>query len=87
MRGMTVTNETLERAEMLTVPGMAHWAGGAPDGATCGSCKFYGYTFTKANGDPQTKRQSCEKFYQATKRHGGSLEKRQIACKYFEAKK
>ena len=84
MRGLTVVNEQLERAEMMTAPGMAHWAGSGPDGATCGKCRFYGYEYAKANGDHSFKRSACGKFYAMTRRHGNSLEERQIGCKYFD---
>lgn len=82
MRGLTVTDETLERAESATVPGMAHWAGGA-NGGKCGDCRFFGYSYSKRDGDPARKNSSCEKFFKITGQHGGSIEKRQPGCKYF----
>lgn len=86
MRGLTVIDEVLEGAEKLTAPGMAHWAGTGPEGAKCGACRFYGYTYLKPNGDAANKVSSCEKFYKATRRHGQTLETRQLGCKYFEVK-
>jgi hypothetical protein len=86
MRNLTVIDAELERAEKQTAPGMAHWAGSGPIGATCGKCIHYGYTYVKSTGDHATKPSSCEKFYSMTLRHGGTLDQRQIACKYFEAK-
>jgi hypothetical protein len=86
MRGLTVIDPELERAEMQTAPGMAHWAGSGPEGAKCGSCRFYGYSFLKSNGDATNKEKACEKFWKSTGRHGGSLDKSQIGCKYFESK-
>lgn len=85
MRGMTVVNADLERAEASTAPGMAHWAGGGPDGATCGKCAFWGYSYRKHNGDPGRRASSCEKYFKMMSKHGDSLDKRQAACKYFEA--
>lgn len=84
MRGLTVIDADLERAEMQTAPGMAHWAGSGPAGAKCGNCRFYGYEFVKPNGNHSFKRSACGKFYAMTRRHGGSLEECQIACKYFD---
>lgn len=84
MRGLTVIDPVLERQESQTAPGMAHWAGGGPEGAVCGKCRFYGYEYQKANGEHIFKRSACGKFYTMTRRHGGSLDKRQISCKYFE---
>lgn len=84
MRGLTVIDNALERAEMDTAPGMAHWAGGSPDGAACGKCRFWGYTYARPNGEAATKRSSCEKFWKMTGRHGGTLDARQIGCKYFD---
>jgi len=86
MRNLTVIDEELERAERQTAPGMAHWAGSGPDGATCGKCANYGYTYIKSNGDHATKPSSCEKFWSVTGRHGGTLDARQIGCKYFDLK-
>ena len=86
MRGLTVIDPALERAEMQTAPGMAHWAGSDPEGAKCGACIFYGYTYQKQNGDATKKTSSCGKFWRITGRHGGSLYKTQVGCKYFEAK-
>ena len=84
MRGLTVIDPELERAEAQTAPGMAHWAGGAPSGATCGKCRFYGYSYFKTNGQAASKGSACEKFWKQTGRHGGTLEAHQVACKYFE---
>lgn len=86
MRGLTVIDPALERAEMATAPGMAFWAGSGPDGAKCGGCVFYGYSYQKTNGDATKKTSSCAKFWKATGRHGGSLDKAQVGCKYFERK-
>jgi hypothetical protein len=86
MRGLTVINKELERAEILTAPGMAHWAGSGPEGAMCGKCRFHGYTYVKTNGDHANKRSSCESFYKMTGRHGGALDEKQIGCKYFSKK-
>jgi hypothetical protein len=83
MRNLTVIDEVLERSEFETAPGMAHWAGSGPEGATCGKCRFYGYTFVKSNGNHANKRSACESFYKMTGRHGGTLEERQTGCKYF----
>ena len=84
MRNLTVIDPGLERAELQTAAGMAHWAGSGPEGSTCGKCRFYGYEFVKSNGDHSFKRSACGKFYTMTRRHGGSLEDRQMGCKYFE---
>ena len=87
MRNLTIVDPVMERAEMQTAPGMAHWAGSGPDGAICGKCAFYGYSYTDSSGRAVTKRSRCEKFWRMTGRHGNSLETRQIGCKYFEAEK
>lgn len=84
MRGLTVIDPELERAEASTAEGMAHWAGGSPNGAKCAACRFYGYSYVKSNGDTASKNAACQKFYKQTGRHGGSLSKSQIGCKYFE---
>jgi hypothetical protein len=84
MRGLTIIDSTLERAEMQTAPGMAHWAGSGPENAKCGDCIFYGYGYQKTSGDATRKTSSCGKFWRMTGRHGGSLDKKQIGCKYFE---
>lgn len=84
MRGMTVVNPDLERAESQTAPGMAHWAGGSPNGEQCGKCAFYGYSYRKQNGDPGRRASSCEKYFKMMGKHGDGLDKRQSGCKYFE---
>jgi hypothetical protein len=84
MRNLTVVDPVLERAEMNTAPGMAHWAGSGPEGSVCGKCRSFGYEFVKPNGDHSFKRSACGKFYTMTHRNGGSLDERQSGCKYFE---
>lgn len=93
MRGLTVVNAELERAECQTPPGMAFWSGTGPEGAKCGKCAHFGYSYpsgiSPTNGETLYSRKisSCEKFFQMSKRHGASLRKTQDGCKYFEAAK
>lgn len=86
MRGMTIINPELEKAEARTAPGMAHWAGTGPAGATCGKCAFYGYAYVDKYGDARRKQSACGMFFKMMmqKQHGDSLDPQQIGCKYFE---
>jgi hypothetical protein len=81
---LTVTSD----AQRLTEPGMAHFAGTGPDGATCGQCKFRGYWRERMNGSGfpigGSRSQACAKFHSLTGGHGPAINKNLRACKYFE---
>jgi len=76
-------------------PGMAHFAGTGPPGATCGGCLHRGYwrdaAKTKFNPDTnllEGKRQrslGCKMFLKLAMQHGPAVNKSWPACKYFEA--
>lgn len=57
------------------VSGMAHFAGGGPNGATCKMCKHYG------SRDLEKK---CVKFREMTGDWGANVRPTVPACKYFE---
>ena len=91
-------DEVSERGMRATPPGMAHWAGGGPQGKTCRECKFYTdegrYTAnSKKHASGQLKPGSCKKHRAITKsqqmtRSGGTKSPKfawtMAACKYFE---
>ena len=69
-------------------PGMAHFAGTGPFGATCGGCVFLGYwkKIRNASGDTVKSQRvgGCEKFHQLTRRHGPVVPPGTDACRYFQ---
>jgi hypothetical protein len=76
-------------------PGMAHFAGTGPYGATCGTCRFRGYWRpTKDKVDPRThlikekqyRTLACKKYLELSMRHGLPVKADWAACKYWEAK-
>jgi hypothetical protein len=76
-------------------PGMAHYAGTGPYGATCGTCRFRGYWRpTRDKFNPKTNRieekrfrtQACKKVVELTHKHGLPVKADWAACKYWEAK-
>ena len=81
---LTRPNEALERMVDKTVPGMAHWAGSGPPGATCGKCKFYG---TVMDHLERMRLKRCKKFLQLTYNVGPEpIPARTPSCRHFEAK-
>lgn len=84
MRNMTAPNPELEQLERTTRPGMAHWAGTGPDGASCGKCLNFGDVPSDGEGS-RMNRDRCKKYLQMTGNIGGRLPKKTAACKYFEA--
>ena len=72
-----------DRADAL--PGMAHFAGGGPDGKTCGDCKHRGVERVSCN-DTTYRSPQCALFIKFAKRQGARVKSGYAACKYFEAK-
>ena len=72
-----------------TVPGMAHWAGGGPEGKTCRECDFY--TF-EGYWSPSSKKTAnglkdgrCRKYKEMMMgKKGVKFDYRSKACKFFE---
>ena len=60
-------------------PGMAHFSGTGPPGATCGQCRHYGL---KDRGFERM----CTEYRRMAGKWGGNLDRHQSACKYFETK-
>lgn len=78
-----------------THPGMAHFAGTGPAGATCRECVFFGASFntagrfnysSKTGGKGgQIKPHPCEKFRQMMNgKVGNGVPEDASACKYFD---
>ena len=79
---LTKPNPELERMVNATIPGMAHWAGSGPPGATCGKCKNW-----RSLGDDDSgkiKFNRCEKYFQLIGKVGPEpIPKGTAACRYF----
>jgi hypothetical protein len=74
-------------------PGMAHFAGSGPYGATCGTCLHRGYwragkeKFNKRTGLIEERRirsQGCKIYMKLAMQYGPPVDKRWAACKYYE---
>src|SRR5262249_8315878 len=79
----------LARQISRTVPGMAHWAGSGPFGATCRECAAYGYwphIRNEAGAIVTTKfrKKSCRKLHELTGKHGPTIPERTEACRHFQ---
>lgn len=80
---LTSVNPQLDAMISDTIPGMAHWAGSGPPGATCGKCAFLVSTTIRSKVSTR-----CGQY---TKMMDGEIGPRPIpkntrACKYFEPK-
>ncbi len=85
---LTSPNPELDRLAEQTPPGMAHWSGTGPNGATCGSCRHYGFerTIQGENRDEvfvRKHRTSCAIFWRLMGRVGPGLPHDQPACRYW----
>ena len=79
--GLTRPNEALERLAAATVPGMAHWSGTGPEGATCGKCTFYG---TVLNHLERLIPKRCRKYSEMVNKCGPEpIPKITLACRHF----
>ena len=83
MSYLTEPNPQLAEMVRHTPPGMAHWSGTGPAGATCGQCEWF--TEIKWGGGKSTR---CGKY---TKMMNGQQGPKKIpaetfACKYFDPK-
>ena len=79
--GLTRPNEALERLADATVPGMAHWSGTGPEGATCGKCAFYG---TVLNHLERLIPKRCRKYAEMVNKCGPEpIPERTLACRHF----
>lgn len=81
---MTQPDPDLAQQMVETVPGMAHFAGTGPKGATCRGC-----VFLKDLPDPNSPhfhRSRCERYFQLTGQIGGRIEGGLKACRYFESR-
>ena len=74
-------------------PGMAHFAGSGPWGATCGTCRFRGYwrpakdKVNKRTMQLEEKRfrtMACKKFLELSMKNGPPVKAEWPACKYWE---
>jgi hypothetical protein len=68
------------------IPGMAHYSGSGPAGATCGGCMHRGYSREGKDGKWR-KTTGCHVFKSLTGRHGAAVNKGNASCRYFEAKR
>lgn len=64
------------------LPGMAHYAGEGPPGATCGDCCHRSY-YRKTKDDEIFRSGGCKKFHELSGSHGPPVERHWAACKYF----
>jgi hypothetical protein len=75
---LDLTDINKEHAQ--TEPGMAHFAGTGPVGATCGKCVFWGYKTASRvryhNG--------CKKYSELMKKDGPAINPSLPACKYYK---
>jgi hypothetical protein len=71
-----------------TYPGMAHWAGSGPFGATCGECAHLGYWRQYRNERGEIVRTAhsagCARFHQLTHGHGPAVPPQAEACRHCE---
>lgn len=83
-----LTSSPIDRFARMSVPGMAHFAGTGPAGATCRECIFWNHgphDYRAKNGkhrgliEPAT----CKKFRQLTHHEGAKIRDDLSACKYF----
>ena len=77
MRYLTSTNPELEKLARSTPPGMAHWAGTGPAGASCGHGDI------NVAGRKRVKHNRCLKFYWMMGRPGADTP----ACRHFEVER
>ena len=82
--GLTKPNPELSRLVAATVPGMAHWSGTGPQGATCGMCSFW-----RTIGDGgKRKLKRCGKYVTLTLKIGPEpIPAKTLACRHFELQK
>ena len=76
-------------------PGMAHFEGSGPYGATCGDCIHRGYyragknVFNEQTGmieETRRKTLGCKEFLRLSHKHGPKVDADWKACRYFELK-
>src|SRR5262249_53337541 len=79
----TSTNPDLERQARSTPPGMAHWAGTRPVGATCKGFVFFG-DIPRENGP--TRHNRCKQYRTLTGEIGGCIRGDTPACRHFQAR-
>jgi hypothetical protein len=88
MLGSSHLTSTSEE-QMLTVPGMAFFAGTGPIDKTCNDCKFKGYwrrvVDTSGNFIKSRRVGGCAKFHELTGTHGPAISRYLRSCKYFDA--
>jgi hypothetical protein len=75
-----------------TAPGMAHFAGSGPPGATCVECRFYQYWAQHRNkaGEiirTELRRNACGKYHDLTNKHGPAIPHTMPACRHFETRR
>jgi hypothetical protein len=88
MPHLTSIDPELDKRVKATPPGMAHWAGTGPDGATCGQCRHYGYDTPLRNAHDNVigtveKLNSCRRFFELMRRHGKPLPPLTPSCRHF----
>jgi len=88
---LTEPNPEIERKRRATMPGMAHWSGGGPDGKTCRECVHWtgcghdpGYYSDRAWA-PTLKPRSCAKYRSMMRGDiGPAVPHHMPACRHFE---
>ena len=91
MRGLTIVDPKLERAEAETPHGMAHWAGSGPKGKSCRQCISWdncgadpGYYAAGGKHRGALKPRSCRKYQELMAGEiGPAVPHNAAACKYF----
>jgi hypothetical protein len=86
MAAMPLVNPSLtdiNKEHAQTEPGMAHFAGTGPAGATCGKCGFWGYK-KPTSRDRMVSHNGCYKYYELMKKDGPAIKASLPACKYYE---
>jgi hypothetical protein len=82
-RHLTSPNPELDKKVRSTVPGMAHWAGTGPEGATCGGCCYH----VAISGRRKRTKMRCQRYQILMGRTGANdIPKQTEACRHFRAR-
>lgn len=79
---LTSPNPELDRLVTATVPGMAHWSGTGPPGATCGKCRHH---MSLPNHLEKMVLKRCAKYFHLVQKVGPEpIPNKTVACRYWE---
>lgn len=87
---LTIANPALAAREAATIPGMANWAGGGPDGKSCAGCAEFRKARKPVGQDKDEPRDGrCMKFIRVNRALHGSaailwIPPKTRACRHFK---